>query len=52
MPGYEDRRDSIERLYLHRKPLFLTTMAAVELLQEAADCRGISMKLNKKPKKE
>lgn len=26
-------------------------LAAVELLQEAADRRGVSLKLNKKPKK-
>ena len=36
---------------LEEKPLKERAMAAVGLLQEAADRRGISLKLNKKPKK-
>ena len=33
------------------QPIKGRTLAAVELLQEAADRRGVSLKLNKKPKK-
>ena len=36
---------------LGEQPIKSRALAAVELLQEAADCRGISLKLNKKPKK-
>lgn len=37
---------------LEGQPIKERALAAVELLQEAADYRGISLKLNKKPKKE
>lgn len=36
---------------LGEQPIKSRALAAVELLQEAADCRGISLKLNKKSKK-
>ena len=39
------------RLALEEHPIKERAVAAVELLQEAADHRGISLKLNKKPKK-
>ena len=35
---------------LGEQPIKGRALAAVELLQEAADCRGIRLKLNKKPK--
>ena len=37
---------------LAEQPIKERALAAVGLLQEASDCRGISLKLNKKPKKE
>ena len=36
---------------LEGQPIKERALAAVELLQKAADRRGISLKLNKKPKK-
>ena len=36
---------------LEDQPIKVRALATVELLQEAADRRGISLKLNKKPKK-
>ena len=39
------------RSELDEQPIKERALAAVELLQEAADRRGISLKLNKKPKK-
>ena len=39
------------RSELNEQPIEEWALAAVELLQEAADRRGISLKLNKKPKK-
>ena len=36
---------------LEDQPIKERALAAVDLLQEAADRRGISLKLNKKPKK-
>ncbi len=40
-----------DRPELDGQPIKERALAAVELLQEAADLRGISLKLNKKPKK-
>ena len=45
MAALNIRSELKERLIKER------ALAAVELLQEAADRRGISLKLNKKPKK-
>lgn len=40
-----------DRPELDGQPIKERALAAVDLLQEAADCRGISLKLNKKTKK-
>lgn len=45
MAALENRPELAEQTVKER------ALAAVELLQDAADRRGISLKLNKKPKK-